>query len=401
MAWLIRRTYKVSLPDGTTERRKCDHWTIQYRDAAGKVKSVQGYADKSASKQKAAELERALARGEQGLAPNPYRGHKARATTEHVKEYLADLRAAGRDDGYVYNAEQRLSTLIAECKWNALGDVEINSFLRWREQRRASGNPKGRGSKKGAGASASTLNQFLDTARAFLNWCAQTGRIEGVPVGGKVISTLLAGVVKVDGPKVRLRRALSDDQVTALLAAAPDERAIVYRTALATGLRRDELAQLVWGDLGLSAIPPYAQLRSEATKARRGDRIYLPQSLAQDLRGRRGEAQDRDPVFPAVPSIKTWRIDLAAAGIDYKDGMGRQADFHAGTRKTLCTRLHRSGKPLAVAMRVMRHTDARLTMVDYCDDHMVGLEAAVLPELTAAAKTDNSVLPVSTVAGGA
>jgi hypothetical protein len=48
--------------------------------------------------------------------------------------------------------------------------------------------------------------------------------------------------------------------------------------------------------------------------------------------------------------------------------MGRAVDFHAGTRKTLCTRMHRGNVPLAMAMRVMRHTDARLTLVDYADD---------------------------------
>jgi hypothetical protein len=41
--------------------------------------------------------------------------------------------------------------------------------------------------------------------------------------------------------------------------------------------------------------------------------------------------------------------------------------------------MHRGNVPLAVAMRVMRHTDARLTMVDYADDGQLAGEA--LPEI--------------------
>ena len=39
---------------------------------------------------------------------------------------------------------------------------------------------------------------------------------------------------------------------------------------------------------------------------------------------------------------------------------------------------------LALAMRKMRHTDAKLTMVDYTDDEGLGMEAATLPEVPAA-----------------
>jgi hypothetical protein len=94
--------------------------------------------------------------------------------------------------------------------------------------------------------------------------------------------------------------------------------------------------------------------------------------------------KDPDRVFADVPDIDQWREDLAAAGIPYLDDLGRQADFHGGTRKTLCTRLHRSNVPLATAMRVMRHTDSRLTLVDYTDDEQLAVAAACLPEVPAA-----------------
>lgn len=214
-------------------------------------------------------MKAALARGEQGLV-DPYRVHKARPLAEHVAEYLANLRAAGRDGMYVYNAERRLNILTKCCDWVTLGDAEPNGFIRWREvQRTAESHKRGR---MGAVSSATALNQYLDTVRAFTNWCAQTHRLPGVPVKGRMASTVPAGVAKVEGPKVRKRRALSDEQVAKLQAVAPAGRVVVYRTAWATGLRRSELAALVWSDLHLAAARPYAELRAEATKAHRGDR---------------------------------------------------------------------------------------------------------------------------------
>jgi integrase len=288
----------------------------------------------------------------------------------------------------------RVDSLVADCGWATLAHVGPSDFTRWREKRQKTGNPKGRGSKKGEGAAPTTLNEFLDSVRAFLNWCAEQKRIEGVPAsdrrrgGIRLVSIVLSGVAKVDGPAKRKRRALSDEQVAQLLAVAAADRAIVYRTALATGLRRTELRLLLWGDLHLAAIRPYVQLRAEATKARRGDKAYLAQTLAADLRARKLDGvKDSEKVFGEVPDIETWRADLVAAGIPYKDDMGRQADFHGGTRKTLCTRLHRSNVPLATAMRVMRHTDSRLTLVDYTDDEQLAVAEACLPEVAAAVVT--------------
>jgi integrase len=384
VASIIKRTYAVKLEDGSTVRKKCEHWTIQYRDAAGKIKRVAGYKDKGATKQLAAKIELAHARGEQFMV-DPHRESKATPIAEHIKEYLADRIASGCDDKYVSNAEHRLTKLFNACGWDTLADVEPNSFMRWRDKQKTA-DKTARGGL-GIGLSAKTLNEYLDTARAFMNWCAASKRIAGVPIGSRIVSLALAGIVKAEGEKRRNRRALTDEQVATLLAVAGD-RALVYRMGLATGLRRQEIDDLQWGDLRLAAIRPYAQLRAEATKARRGDRLELQQSLAEALRKMKpADVKDSARVFPeGVPSIGQWRADLAAAKIPYKDEMKRQADFHGGTRKTLCNRLHRAGVPLAAAMRRMRHTDARLTMVDYADDDGIGAEAAVLPELEAAAK---------------
>ena len=51
--------------------------------------------------------------------------------------------------------------------------------------------------------------------------------------------------------KTRERRALTADELGRLLGTAPADRALLYRTAATTGLRRGELAALTWGDVDL------------------------------------------------------------------------------------------------------------------------------------------------------
>lgn len=387
MASIIRRTYTVKLPNGRKVVKRCEHFTIQYRDDAGKIRRVKGYRDKGATKQLAAKLESALARGEQGLV-DPYKVARARPLSEHVTEYVADLRAAGRDRKYIDNMQRRLTILADGCGWRTLPEVEANSFMRWRDaESKLAPRWKGR-EQKADRVSAATLNQYLDTARAFLNWCVASKRCPLNP---------LADVNKVTGEKKRKRRALSDEEVTRLMTAAPEERRIVYRLGIGAGLRRAELEDLEWGDVRLNAIRPYIELRAEATKARRGDRLPLAQSLADDLRKLKpDDAGEGDMVFRRVPSLVLWKNDLRAAGIPYADAQGRVVDFHAGTRKTLCTRLHRGGVPLATAMRLMRHTDAKLTMVDYTDDAQLGIDVPMLAEILPAAPTPAAATQTAT-----
>jgi len=56
--------------------------------------------------------------------------------------------------------------------------------------------------------------------------------------------------------------------------------------------------------------------------------------------------------------------------------------------------MHRAGRPLADAMKIMRHTNAKLTMVDYADAEQIGGDP--LPELTPV-----PVTPAATVVAGA
>jgi hypothetical protein len=88
-------------------------------------------------------------------------------------------------------------------------------------------------------------------------------------------------------------------------------------------------------------------------------------------------------VFPVMPSMYMLKKDLAAAGIPYKDALGRQADFHA-LRHTFGTNLSLAGVLPRVAMELMRHSDLRLTMKVYTDPSQLPLADSIdrLPSFT-------------------
>jgi integrase len=232
-----------------------------------------------------------------------------------------------------------------------------------------------KGERKAKLPSDRTVDQYLESARAFLKWCVASGYLPEDP---------LAPVKKVRRPKrVRRRRAFSREQLRSLLEVA-GPRGPVYRIAALTGLRKDELRQLQWRDCRLEQATPFIQLRPEANKSRREDRVPLNAGAVADLAALR--PRDCDPlgaVFPSIPTLQTLQRDLKRAGIHYRDAEGRQADFHS-LRYTFCTFLALANVPIRTAMELMRHKDPRLTLQIYTDAGQLDLDEAVsrLPDLS-------------------
>lgn len=350
MAWLEKR-------DGV--------YRVVWRDTNGKRHKLKAYSDKLASKAMLADLEKALARGEQGLV-DPYKEHKARPLKDHVADYVSDLKAMGRDEKYCYNVERRLNRLMAACEWTVLPSISADSFCAWREM---PGVNKRVGEKYNHKIGPRTLNQYLAVARSFCNWTVRRKRAATNPLLG------VEPVSELNDVR-RARRALHEDDLVKLLAKVPAHFLMVYRFMLGTGLRRQEVEDLIWGDIRLNAPLPFIKLRAKATKARRSDVLPLRADMAAELKGLRGEATDQDKVFAAVPTIEEHREYLTAAGIEFTDNDGRRADIHS-LRHTYGTLLSKSGATPREAMELMRHTDMRLTMKVYTDPRIFNLSSAV------------------------
>lgn len=342
-------------------------YTIAY-SCGGQIKRVKGYTDRAASEQLAARLEKAKAQGAEGLE-DPYKAHRHRRLSEHVADWVAELREAGRDDVYVGQCQMRLERLIKECRWTTFGEITPESFIRWRQSATA---VIGKASKPGSNVTrmgARTQNHYLEAVRSFCRWAIKRKRLAAYPLAD-------VNPVNTAGKLRRNRRALTDKEVVALLAVVPARHQIAYRLILATGLRRDELKQLRWRDVKLDAPMPCLQLRAETTKGKRADVLPLRKDLAELLSEAKGDSTDRNTVCRTMPSMASHKRYLVRAGIPYLDDEGRRVDFHA-LRHTFGTMLAKAGIAPRLAMSLMRHTDIALTMNVYTDPRVFDLASAV------------------------
>jgi len=272
-----------------------------------------------------------------------------------LKEYLADLKALGRAEEYIYIVQKQIEKLVSECRWLTVKEVTPNSFSKWRSVQRKA---------------AKTLNEYLASMNAFLNWLKRNQRVGFNPL--KSVEK-----VQANGRQVRKRRALTSEEMTRLLSVA-GPRKVVYLAAVFTGLRRGELEALEWGDLKLDAPKPFLSVRASTAKNRKDAVMMLHPDLLVEFKAIRPKgAGSQERVFAGrVPSMEVFRTDLAKAKIRFLNERGYRADFHS-LRHTLATNLALAGTAPRVAMEVMRHSDIRLTANVYTDAGLLPVSDAV------------------------
>jgi integrase len=320
-------------------------WAGRYR-LAGDVKPTQvalRTVDKRVARQELARIVQEKEWERHGiLPPKGLRDAAGRPLSEHLTEFLADLKLR-TSRKYTQNIKNRVGRLMEACGWTNVQDVTRDSFVRWRATV--------------TGKAPSTLNQYLDAVRVFLNWLVDHERVQVNPVAK--IEPL-----PTRGREVRLRRAFTDVEMRAILAVAGD-RAVCIRAVYLLGLRRGEAEQLQWGDVNVD--DGTVSLRSATTKNRRAAVMPLD-DLAAELRAIRPAGVRGDvPVFgKLLPTMKEWLAILRAAKVQEYDDQKQRGDFHA-LRYTLCTNLARAGVPVQTAMQVMRHSDIKLTTRIYTD----------------------------------
>ena len=202
---------------------------------------------------------------------------------------------------------------------------------------------------------------------------------------GRVKANPLKHVCKVDerGQRRRLRRAFTDEELRKLVEGS-GPRGIIYLTAARTGLRQEELRQLTWADLSLEAAAPFVVVREASAKNRKEERVCLVPEMVEWLQAYR--PPDFVPgalVFPnGIPRASRLKVDAKRNGIEYRDASGRYADFHA-LRYTWATFLQRNDIPQRFAMKLMRHSDMKLTAKVYTDETQLPIYEAIkgLPRL--------------------
>lgn len=142
------------------------------------------------------------------------------------------------------------------------------------------------------------------------------------------------------------------------------------RHHLRQGLRRSEAVSATVGTLCLDEDSPYVHVEGKHAKSGRAATLPLRGDLADDLRkhiarmtdANGGEVPPDTPLFDIDwrNLLRTFNLDLAAAGIAKRDAQGRTVDVHS-LRHTFATLLARNGVSPGVAQKLMRHSDTRLT----------------------------------------
>jgi len=159
------------------------------------------------------------------------------------------------------------------------------------------------------------------------------------------------------------------------------ERALIYKFMILTGLRCGEVASLTVASLRLDEANPYVLIEGRHAKSGKAALLPLRPDLADDLRkyiaNMANEAATDAPLFNLGSSfLRTFNLDLAAAGIAKCDGQGRTVDVHS-LRHTFATLLARKGVSPSIAQKLMRHSDIRLTMNTYTHLEVADTAAAV------------------------
>ncbi len=379
-------------------------WTVAISDQHGNRRKFAGFPDKATTQELGRKLEKLVAARISG------RGLDAELTAwlEHVPDsltkrlvYLGVLEAASAEavrpllitekgkrcggaktvriiGGHLF-AYQRymqgkefttghIQTVISYCA----NLIESRGFL-YPTDISTSGIETTLAEKRRSGASARTANAVLAAIKSFCNWLVREGCLASNPAAR-------IGKMNIKADRRRPRRALTIDEVESLLAVTETgqrhhrlsgyERALVYRLALSTGLRYNEIRTLSVSDFTLDGDLPGVCVRAENEKAGRGERLPLQQTLASNLSACFKQSSDllfgsRRAAFPGLwkqHGVKMLRQDLEAAGIDWRpDGKGEVLDFHS-LRHTFGTMLAQSGVHPKVAQELMRHSSIDLTM---------------------------------------
>jgi len=298
------------------------------------------------------------------LEPRIIRDSAKKPLKEHLADYVADLERrarSGRGGRGAKLLKGRIVRLMDDCRWTLPIQITADSFTAWRNQRTDA---------------ARTLNHYLQGMISFLNWMERVGRIKTNP---------LKYVPKVDerGQRRRIRRAFTDEELC-MLVKGSGPRGIIYLTAARTGLRQEELRQLIWSDLHLDAAAPFVVVRAVVAKNKTEEQVCLVPEIVEALKEYRPiRFGPTDLVFPnGIPRAFRLKADAERNQIAYRDESGRYADFHA-LRYTWATFLQRNNIPQRFAMKLMRHSDIKLTAKVYTDETRLPIYDAIkgLPRL--------------------
>ena len=390
-------------------------YVAKYRDGQGVVREVStGCRDKQAAQSVLRELERRAELVKADVMSSDQAAiaeYQSTPLLEHMNLYIESLQAKGTNADRVKTTRKRLQESAAGSKFRRLADLNLDKLESWLRK-----------NVSDQGRSASVYNGYVELWIAFGHWLAgkrMTGKSWHWNGDKRILANPFDGMGRLDTKQDRRRvaRSLTEAELVRLLKAARERplmeamtvrrgpnkgkpvarvsadrrakleklgiaRALIYKTAVLTGLRANEMRTLRVSDLSFGDVP-FVKLQSQHEKNRSGSTIPLRTDLASELK-QWIKGRSRDELVFVVPQglLRIMNRDLAAAGISKTDADGCVVHVH-GLRTTFGTHLSAAGVAPRVAQAAMRHSDIKLTMGTYTDARLLDTAGAVeaLPSL--------------------
>ncbi len=234
-------------------------------DEHGRRRTRLAYTDKTSSQRLARRLEDDARARRDGLvdpAAERLRTHGQRPIGEQVSDYEQHLVGKGSTQRHVAATIGMICRAIQACGWTTIADIDALQLSGY--QRRLTD----------AGRSPRTVNWHRAALRGFARWLTIEGRLRSDPL-------LRLGRLNEQTDLRRVRRALDDDELAILIDAAEHgparfglggaDRAMLYRVAVGTGFRVNELFSLTPRSFDLDADPPTVTVEAAYSKRRRRD----------------------------------------------------------------------------------------------------------------------------------
>ncbi len=313
--------------------KRSGSWWISYYDENGvrRRRSTRLTDRRLAERQLQAELDRLeqIRAGVLDPAKEQLAQNGERSLEELAAVYGDKLRAEACSEPYVKRTVREIEEFAAAAKITRLREVSSEKATAYLESLLA------------AGASARTRQCRITSVKSLTRWAWREGLIAADP---------LAGVKRPSEQSDRRlrRRHLSPEEWAWLepttasgderFGFSGEERALLYATALLTGLRANELAQLTKSSLHLSSDKPFVVVEAGGTKNRKMARQYVKPSLAQRLSAHAARLTPGARVFKISRSTRLaemLRDDMAAARTAWIEAAGdpgeaarrRESDF--------------------------------------------------------------------------
>ena len=373
----VMRVFKSTYRDRSGKKRKTSKWYIEVKDHIELTRRFPAFTDKRQSealgrqiktliacKMSGGQPERQLARWLESVPAkmrerfvkigllDPARAAGGKLLSEHVADFGQSLLDKGNTCKQAQMTVSRVRRIVKGCKFTLWTDIAASKVQRCIAM------------MQDDGLSKKTANYYLKAFQHFARWMVDDRRAATSPVAH-------LRAIEVQKKDIRRpRRPLEPDEVRRLLGATQateprfglsgHERAMIYRLAVESGLRANEIRLLKvesfdFENCTVTVTDHTAKNRQEKTlPLRPNTAAEIKEMLATKLPAAQAFKVPNKPADMLKP-------DLAAAGIEYQDDAGRYCDFHS-LRHTTGSLLAAAGIHPKIAQELMRHGDINLTM---------------------------------------